>query len=135
METEHVVTKSSKGMIWTGRVLSLLPVLLLLMSSFMALSRNPMVVKSMTQQYGYPDNAVVPIGIAALTCAILYAIPQTAVLGAILLTGYLGGATATHVRAGEPFILPPLVGVVVWLGIFLRDRRLRALVPWRCLKK
>jgi hypothetical protein len=135
METDHVVKKSSKGMVWTGRVLSLLPVLLFLMSGFMAIVRNPMVVKGMTQQYGYPDNAVVPIGMAELTCAIIYVIPQTSVLGAILLTGYLGGATATHVHAGEPFILPIVVGVVVWLGIFLRDRRLRELMPWRCLKK
>jgi hypothetical protein len=61
----------------------------------------------------------------------VYAIPRTAVLGAILMTGYLGGATATHARVGEPFYLPIIVGIVVWLGLFLRDARLRALIPVR----
>jgi len=135
METDHDVKKSSKGMIWTGRFLSLLPVLLLLMSCSMKLMRNPMAVKGMTQEFGYPDGVVLPLGVVELACTIIYLIPQTAVLGAILLTGYLGGATATHVRAGEVFILPVLAGVMVWLGIFLRDRRLWALIPLRCLKK
>ena len=66
-----------------------------------------------------------------LACAIIYAIPRTAVLGAILMTGYLGGATATHLRVGEPFYLPIVVGIVVWIGLYLRDERLHALVPLR----
>ena len=81
--------------------------------------------------YGYPESAFFPIAIAELACLILYAIPRTSVLGAILLTGYLGGATATHVRVGEPPILAIIVGIVVWLGLYLRDQRLRALVPLR----
>ena len=74
------------------------------------------------------------IALVEIACGIVYAIPQTSVLGAILLTGYLGGATATHVRAGEPFFLPIVVGIVVWLGLFLREERLRALVPLRSPK-
>jgi hypothetical protein len=82
-------------------------------------------------RYGYPERALLPIAIVELTCVILYAIPRTSVLGAILLTGYLGGATATHVRVGEPPIIAIIVGIVVWLGLYLRDQRLRALVPLR----
>jgi hypothetical protein len=84
-------------------------------------------------KHGYPEHAFRPILIAEMVCVLLYVIPQTAVLGAILLTGYLGGATATHVRVGEPFFIPIVVGVVVWLGLYLRDARLRALVPLRRL--
>jgi hypothetical protein len=74
------------------------------------------------------------LGIVALACAVLYAVPQTAVLGAILMTGYLGGATATHVRAAEPFAMAVIVGVLVWGGLYLRDARIRALIPFRKLK-
>jgi hypothetical protein len=72
-----------------------------------------------------------PILVVELCCVLLYLIPQTAVLGAILLTGYLGGATATHVRVDEAYFMPVVVGILVWLGLYLRDPRLRALVPWR----
>jgi hypothetical protein len=82
-------------------------------------------------KYGYPEGAMVKIQITCLICALLYAFPRTAVLGAILLTGYLGGATATHVRVSEPFFVPILVSVLAWGGIFLRDERLRALIPLR----
>jgi hypothetical protein len=71
------------------------------------------------------------ITIVELACAIIYTIPRTAALGAILMTGYLGGATATHARIGEPFYLPIVVGIVVWIGLYLRDERLHALVPLR----
>jgi hypothetical protein len=71
------------------------------------------------------------IVVVEIACAIVYAIPRTSVLGAILMTGYLGGATATHVRVGEPPFLAILVGIVVWAGVYLRDERLRALIPWR----
>ncbi len=80
---------------------------------------------------GYPQNTTRPIAAVEIASAILYVIPQTAVLGAILLTGYLGGATATHVRVEDPFIGPIIIGVLAWLGIFLREPRLRALIPWR----
>jgi Mn2+/Fe2+ NRAMP family transporter len=74
---------------------------------------------------------VKPLGVVELASAVIYLIPQTAVLGAILLTGYMGGAIATHVRLEEPFIIQTMIGVVVWLGIFLRDARLRQLIPLR----
>ena len=82
-------------------------------------------------KYGYPASSALPIFIAELIAVILYAIPQTAVLGAILLTGYLGGAVATHVHAGEPWFVPVIFGVLVWLGLVLRDPRLRQLLPLR----
>ena len=82
--------------------------------------------------FGYPESLALCIGILELACAVLYVIPRTSVLGAILLTGYLGGETATHVRIGEAlFIIPVILGVLVWGGLFLRDDRLRALIPLR----
>ena len=80
---------------------------------------------------GYPESLTLGIGIVELACAVVYVIPQTSVLGAILLTGYLGGATATHVRIGEPFFMPIVLGVLIWGGLFLREDRLRALLPLR----
>ena len=120
----------SKTAKWTGRVISALPVLMLLMGSAMSLARTEVAVKG-TIASGYPEKVMIPLGVTSLVCTLLYAFPRTAVLGAILLTGYLGGAVATHVRLSEPFFMPILVGVLVWLGLFLRDPRLRALVPLR----
>lgn len=122
---------TSKAMLWTGRVLSGLSVALFVMSAVMKLSQNPQVVQGWQGQQGYPLSTLVPIGIVELLCVVLYAVPRTAVLGAVLLTGYLGGATATHVRISDPFIAPILIGVVVWAGLYLRDARLRALMPLR----
>src|SRR5687767_12924211 len=122
--------RPSKAAVWIGRVLSALPVLLLLFSAYMKLSRNELAVKGFRDQ-NFPEGSLMAIGITEVVCTLLYVIPQTSVLGAILLTGYLGGATVTHVRLGESFFMPVLVGVVLWLGLFLRDRRLRALIPFR----
>jgi hypothetical protein len=80
---------------------------------------------------GYPESLSLGIGIAELTSVVIYVIPRTSVLGAILLTGYLGGATASHVRIGEPFFMAIVMGVLVWGGLYLRDDRLRALLPLR----
>jgi len=80
---------------------------------------------------GWPENLTLALGITSLACALLYAIPSTSILGAILLTAYLGGATATHVRVGEPFYFPIIFGVLVWAGLYMRDHRLRALIPLR----
>jgi len=121
----------SKGALWTGRILSTLPVLMMVMSAAMKFSRPPEVVKSFTGDFGYPENTLLVLGVVELTCAVLYAIPQTSVLGAILVTGYLGGATATHVRVSQAFIVPVLLGVMAWGGLYLRDERLRALLPLR----
>jgi hypothetical protein len=119
------------GMLWAGRIVSTVPVLFMgVMAAFMLVAKPAMLTEGMTK-YGFPTGSARPIVIVEIACAILYAIPRTAVLGAILLTGYLGGAVATHVRAGEPFIFPVIAGVLVWLGIYLRDARLRDLVPLR----
>jgi hypothetical protein len=132
MHSEAPAASVSKIALWSGRVLSTLPVLLLVMSGVMKLARTQQVVEGF-QKMGYMDSLAVPLGIVELACTLLYVIPQTAVLGAILLTGYLGGATATHLRVNEPFIAPVVVGVLVWLGLYLRDVRLRALAPLRKL--
>ena len=118
-------------MIWTGRVLSALVVLMLAMGVAMGLKGSPEMTAAFTTHYGYPASAMMGILLAELACAVLYAIPQTAVFGAILLTGYLGGAIATHVRASENFAMALIVAVVAWAGLFLRDARLRALLPLR----
>lgn len=125
---------TSKGMLWTGRVLTALIVLMMAGGSTGMLLFAPGEIAKGMQKYGYPDYAGTAINLVMIACAVIYAIPRTAVLGAILLTGYLGGATATHVRVGEPFFIPVLVGVVVWLGIYFRDARVRALVPLRKLR-
>jgi len=123
--------KSSAGMRWTGRVISALLVVFMVFDGITKMLRLAPVVAG-TVRAGYPARMVVPIGIAALVSAVLYAIPRTAVLGAILLTGYLGGATATQVRLEDPtFVAPVVVGVLVWLGLYLRDVRLRALLSLR----
>jgi len=130
MDAGMAAAQSSKGMIWTGRIISGIVVLFLLFTTTFGLMHRAESVKHMTE-YGYPESAYLPISIVLVACVLLYAIPRTSIFGAILMTGYLGGAVATHVRAGEPFFFPIVVGVLVWLGIFLRDERLRALVPLR----
>jgi len=120
----------SKTMLWIGRVLSALPVLMLAMSASMKLMKSPMLVEGFAH-LGWPESVAITLGIVELSCAILYAIPQTAVLGAILVTGYLGGAVATHVRIGEPFHMPIILGVIAWGGLYFRDARIRALIPLR----
>jgi hypothetical protein len=117
-------------MLWTGRVLSALPILMMLFSAGLKLSRSKEMVAGLGKQ-GYPEAALLVLGAVELACLALYAIPQTSVLGAILITGYLGGAMATHARVGEPFVIPLLLGVLAWGGLYLRDPRIRALIPLR----
>ena len=96
---------------------------------------KPAVVVDATLKVGYAETTIVPLGIVLLACTILYVVPQTSVLGAILLTGYLGGAVATHTRVGDPLfshvLFPTYLGALIWLGLYLRDARMRALVPLR----
>ena len=123
----------SKAALWAGRILSAIPSLFLLLDGVMKLFKPEPVVEA-TTRLGYPEGVIVGLGIVLLACVALYVIPRTSVLGAILLTGYLGGAVAAHVRAGgDPFpvVFPVLVGVLLWGGLLLRDARLRALVPLR----
>ncbi len=129
-ENISVVSETNKAT-WAGRVISGLPVLFLLMDGIMKLFKPEIVVKS-TVELGYPESVIIPLGIVLTAITILYVIPRTAVLGAILLTGYLGGAVATHVRMGAelfPILFPVIVGALLWLGLYLRDIRLSSLVP------
>jgi hypothetical protein len=116
----------SKTALWTGRIMSTVPVLLLLMSGGMKIAGTAEVVKGFAD---WPAGSAVAIGILELACTAVYLIPRTAVLGAILLAAYLGGATAVSVRLGVNFILPVACAVLLWGGLFLRDPRLRALIP------
>ncbi len=121
----------SKGALWTGRILSAVPVLLLLFSGVLKLLKPAPVLQSLAH-FGLPESIIFKIGILEIACTIIYLIPRTAVLGAILVTAYLGGATATNVRVGDPSsIMTVLLGVLVWAGLYLRDQRVRALIPLR----
>lgn len=119
-------------MIRAGRIMSGLVVLFLLFDSVIKLVRLPIAVEG-TMQLGYPEDTVVGIGVVLLLCLVVYLIPRTAIFGAVLLTGYLGGAIATHVRVGSPLfshvLFPIYVALLVWGGVFLRCPRLRALIP------
>lgn len=120
-----------RGTLWAGRIISGLPALFLLVDGAMKLVKPAPVVEA-TVRLGYPESTIVPIGVVLIVCTILYLIPRTAVLGAILLTAYLGGAVATHVRAGEPvfsIVFAIVFGVLLWLGLYLRNPTLRLLVP------
>ena len=120
--------------LWAGRGLSALVVSLLTLDSIGKLLEVPPVVAG-SRELGYPPSTVFPIGVILLLCVVAYAIPRTSLLGALLLTGYLGGAVATHVRVGNPLLshtlFPVYVAFVVWGGLVLRDARLRALLPGR----
>jgi len=124
----------SKGRLWSGRIMSALPALFLFVDGVGKLVKPAPVVEG-TLQLGYPESVLLGLGIVLLTCTVLYVIPRTAVLGAILLTGYLGGAIATHVRVASPLfshvLFPVYVAVLLWGGLYLRDGRLRALIPLR----
>ena len=125
-----VVPVSNKAL-WTGRILSALAALFLLADGVAKLFKPAPVVEG-TIQLGYPESVIVGLGIVLTACTVLYIIPRTSVLGAILLTAYLGGAVATHVRVEGPLfnvIFPVIFGALVWGGLYLRDTRLRALIP------
>ncbi len=134
MPADTQTAPASKKRIWAGRVLTGLPVLFLLFDAIIKLIKTRPVVEAFTN-LGYPPDLAVPIGIVLLVCVALYVIPQTSVLGAIFLTGYLGGAVATHVRVGDPLIshvlFPTYVAAMIWGGLFFREDRLRALLPLR----
>ena len=121
---------TSPGMLWTGRVISGLVVAMMAMSGVMKFTGSQQLVEGFAH-LGWPYKLAVTLGVVELAAALLYAVPQTSVVGAILLTGYLGGAIATHVRIEEPFIVQAGIGIAVWLGLFLRDARVRALIPLR----
>lgn len=125
-----MLTKQTAGMLWAGRILTALPALLLTFSGVMKLMQPPEVVEGFVK-FGYQQSALTPIGIVELLCTAIYLIPKTSILGAILLTGYLGGAVATHVRVSDAWFGPFGVGVLVWAGLFLREQRVRDLIPFQ----
>jgi uncharacterized membrane protein YphA (DoxX/SURF4 family) len=127
---EPATATSPKWMVITGWVLTILPAAMLIMSGTMKLMGGPDLEKGM-EHSGYPIAVAKPLGIVEIIATVIYLIPQTAVLGAVLLTGYMGGAIATHVRLEESFVIQSLIGVVVWLGIYLREPRLWRLLPLR----
>jgi hypothetical protein len=120
----------SKKALWAGYITSALPVLMLLLSGVMKLVKPAPIMQGFAH-FGFPESLILPLGILELACTVIYLIPSTSVLGAILLTGYLGGATVTNLRVGDSFVFPVIMGVLVWGGLFMRDQRLRALIPLR----
>ena len=120
--------------IWIGRILSALAILFLSFDTIIKVLRLPVAIEG-TMQLGYPESTVFIIGLIQLACLVLYVVPQTSVFGAILFTGYLGGAIATHLRIGSPLfthiLFPIYVAVLIWGGLYAREPRLRAMVPIR----
>lgn len=120
--------KQNTAMTIFGWILTAIIAGMLSMSAFFKLAPLDEVVKGW-EKSGYPASTRIPIGAAEVTSMVLFLIPQTRVLGAVLLTGYLGGAVATHARANESVLIPFLFGVAVWLALFFRDPKIRALLP------
>lgn len=133
MNAEAIPLAEAERRPWAGYTISALPVLFLLMDAIGKFVR-PEAVVSGTVELGYRESVILPLGVILLACVALYVIPRTAVLGAILLTGYLGGAVATHVRIGNPMfthvLFPVYIGIFLWLGLYLRSRKLRELIPF-----
>jgi hypothetical protein len=121
--------KLVKWRLWTGWGVSALPILAMTASAAMKLTHQAQFVETFVGGLGYPEVALTGIGLLELACVALYAIPRTKVLGAVLLTGYLGGAIASHVRIGESFVVPLLLGILAWGGLALRDQKVRELSP------
>lgn len=134
MATTTQTLQPSKLAAWAGWILTALPVLFLLFDGVTHLLSIAPVADSF-RQLGYPVGLAVGIGMIELACTLLYALPSTALLGAVLLTGYLGGAVTSHLRVGDPLfshaLFPVYLGVMLWVGLYLRDQRLRMLLPLR----
>lgn len=130
----NTTSKHSKAALWTGRVLSGLAIVFLVFDTTIKFLGRPEVADSM-RQLGYPTELALVIGIIELACLIIYLIPATSVLGAILFTGYLGGAIATHLRLENPLfthiLFPTYIAALIWGGLYLRDARVRTLVALR----
>jgi DoxX-like protein len=139
MESPSVSTATARTasvprwMLWTGRVLSFLVVAQLLSSAWFRGTQHTYAVAEIVTGYGYPESAIVRIVIAECTLVVLYLVPQTSVLAAIVMTGYLGGAVAAHARVGDTAraAIPLVIGMLAWGGLYLRDGRIRQLIPFR----
>jgi hypothetical protein len=131
MQVATEAVSVSKKTLWVGRVLSAIPILLLLLSAIMKFMKPPAVVQGFAH-YGYPESLIVGLGVLEFVCTIVYAIPRTAAFGAILVTAYLGGATATNVRVGDySWVTTVVLGVLVWAGLYARMARVRSLFSAR----
>jgi sorbitol-specific phosphotransferase system component IIC len=124
------VEAASGKVVWTGRVITVLVSLLFLFSAAMKFMGGAEVKQGMAH-LGLPESMIIPLGILELACTVIYLIPATSALGAILLAGYIGGAICTHWRVGDPFLPQVAIGLVIWLGIYLREPRLKVIIPLR----
>ena len=132
-QTQITTNADSKVSLWAGRIIGALAILFLIFDGGIKVMQMPQAVEP-TVKFGFAASMVLTLGILELACLVLYIIPKTSVLGAILMTGYLGGAMATQVRVGaEPFsiVFPIIIGAMVWGALFLRSSQLRALIPVR----
>jgi hypothetical protein len=122
-----------RWMLWTGRVFSFLVVAQLLSSAWFRATHHALAVAEIVSGYGYPESAIVPIVVAECVLVALYLVPRTSVLSVIVLTGYLGGAVASHLRVADAAraAIPLVVGILAWAGLYLRDGRIRELIPFR----
>jgi len=118
------------SIVWVGRGISILVSLVFALSAAMKLKGGAEVMQGMAH-LGLPESLTMPLAILEISCVVIYLIPATSVLGAILLTGYMGGAICTHLRVGDLFVLQIALGILVWLALYLRESRLRGLIPWR----
>ncbi len=134
MQSSTQTASAPKKQLWAARIFTALPVLFLLVDGVMKLFSPAPVVEGMIR-LGYPLSLTATIGVILLICVVVYTIPRTSVLGALLLTGYLGGAVASQLRVGEPLfshvLFPVYLAVLIWGGLYLREERLRALIPLR----
>lgn len=129
-ETTRTVPRWS---LWTNRFLSFIPVAILLSSAWVRATHHSNAVAEIVVAYAYPESAIVPIIVAECVLVVLYLIPRTSILAAIVMTGYLGGAVAAHLRIADMAraVIPLAVGIFAWGGLYLRDPRIRQLVPFR----
>lgn len=134
MPSDAQPATASRGQLWTGRIIATLLSLFLVFDA-VAKFFKPRPVVDAFERLNFPLSLAVPIGVILLICVLLYLIPQTSILGAILLTGYLGGAVCTHLRHQDPLfstvLFPVYFGILIWLSLFLREPRLRTLIPFR----
>lgn len=130
MQLAAPMASTPKASLWVGRVLSGLAILFLLFDGVIKLIKITPVTDAFTH-LGWPHHLALAVGTLELACTALYVVPRTSVLGAVLLTGFLGGATATHVRVGDPWFFPLIIGSMIWGGLLLTDERLRELMPFR----
>jgi len=124
------MTTASGKTVWVGRTISTLASLAFLMSGLMKLKGGAEVRQGMTH-LGLPESLIMPLAVLEIACVVIYLIPMTSVLGAILLTGLMGGAICSHWRVGDPCFAQIALGIFVWLGLYLRESRLKGLIPLR----